>query len=71
MENTVYGLYKKSFVDENGNMTEEKLITYHNDINEIWWFKGKYNYCNEDYFICEIEKFGNEWQQIDGTNHDY
>ena len=52
----IFGLYKNSFVDEEGQMTDEVLITKSSDINEIYWFKGKYNYCDEDYSIYEIEE---------------
>jgi hypothetical protein len=71
MKQTIYGLYKRAFVNEEGQMTDEIKMTHHTDINEIYWFKGKHNYTDEDYFICEIEEVNGEWQQIEGTYEYY
>ncbi len=70
MEQTIYGLFKRAFVNEEGKMTDEVRITYHADINELYWFKGKHNYTDEDYFICEIIMDNGEWVQVEGT-YDY
>jgi hypothetical protein len=67
MKQTIYALFKRASVDEQGKITDEIRMTYHSDINEIYWFKGKHNYNNEDYFICEIEKVNGKWQQVEGT----
>ena len=52
----IYGLFKRSLVDKEGKMTDEILMTYHTDINEIYLFKGKHNYTDEDYSQI-VEKF--------------
>jgi len=59
MKTIYYALIKRAFVNEEGQMTDEIRITYHTDINEIYWFKGKHNYNDEDYYICElVEEYG-------------
>lgn len=65
------GLFKNAEVDEEGNMTDEVRMTYHQDISEIHRFKGKYNYTDEDYFICDLELHYGDLVEVEGSRNDY
>lgn len=68
MSETRYVLMKRSVVDEEGNMTDEGLMTSHQDINELYWFKGKHDYSDEDYVIYQQEKDDlGDWVEIEHT----
>lgn len=51
-----YALIKRGFIKEDESTVDSSLMTFHTDLNEIYWFKGKHNYCSDYYYIVEIER---------------